>query len=138
MYNSEFVPDFEMAERAQRDAREAMTYAAKYFGRTRYGSVSSIKDIDNILDQIHGSVSASEFPKETTQSFARIFGSYFGEVLRQAHGATWGIDVTFLFGWYYFFVTAQTLSKLGDIGLPMKTERNALITSRPCFLSVEM
>ena len=91
----EFGPDVEMAQRARRDAQEAVMSAARYFEVTLDGSEGSIGSIDAILDRLHRSVVASELPKEATERFAEIFGSYFGEIVRQAHGAVWGIQRSF-------------------------------------------
>jgi hypothetical protein len=91
----EFVPKAEMAEKAQHDAQEAISSGARDFGITLDGSLASIRNVDAILNQIRGLASSPEFTKETTEGFARIFGSYFGEVLRQALGATWGMERIF-------------------------------------------
>jgi hypothetical protein len=89
---TEFVVDIEMAERAQRDAQEAVQIGAKDFGIALDWSVDSIRATDEILDRIHRLVSASELLKEPAERFAEIFGSYFGEVVRRAQGATWGLE----------------------------------------------
>ncbi len=89
---SEFVPDVEMAEEAQRDAQEAVWMAVTYYSVTLDGTVDSIRGIDEILDQLHRMVSASELPQEMASRCAEIFGSYFGERLRLAQGATCGLE----------------------------------------------
>ena len=88
----EFGPDDEIAQRAMRDAQEAILSAARYFDVALDGTEGSISSIDAILDRLHGSVVTSEVSQEAAERFAEIFGSYFGEIIRRAHGGGWGTE----------------------------------------------
>lgn len=90
---AEFVPDAEVAEEAQRAAHEAVRMGEEQYDIHLDGTVESIRGLDEILEHIHDSVSAFEDPRAETTRFAHVFGSYFGEVLRQAHGAIWGFTL---------------------------------------------
>src|SRR5437762_1597877 len=87
----EFNPDAEVAEMTQRAAQRAIQMGEEDFGITLDGTSESIRGLDVILDRMHRSISTATFPEAEAKRLGRVFGSYFGEVLRQEHGATWGI-----------------------------------------------
>jgi|GEM_PF-1648077 len=89
---NEFTPDEEVAVLAKQDALEAIRIGREYHGIHLDGTSASISALDEILDRIHQMVSTAEDPKEPASRFARLFGSYFGEILREEHGAVWGIE----------------------------------------------
>jgi len=84
---SEFIPDDKVAEMTQRAAQRAIQIGTEDFGIHLDGTGDSIRGLDEILDRMR----RSQLPEEEAQRLGRVFGSYFGEILRQAHGAIWGV-----------------------------------------------
>lgn len=54
-------------------------------------SDASIAHVESMLDRLHNEIVQAQPSEETVMGFAKIFGSYVGEVFRRNHGATWGL-----------------------------------------------
>jgi hypothetical protein len=78
---------------AEAYALDAVDFSAKHFAIKLDWSDASIADVEKILGQMNLSY-ANTAPKPTddkVMSFAKVFGSYVGEVYRRNHGGEWGI-----------------------------------------------
>jgi hypothetical protein len=65
--------------------------AARNFGVTLDRSEASVKDVEQILGRLHDEMASAKPPEDAIWTFAKAFGSYIGEVLRQHHGGEWGM-----------------------------------------------
>jgi hypothetical protein len=65
--------------------------AAAPFGVTLDFSEASVRDVESILAKMHEEMSSARPSEEDMWAFAKIYGSYIGEVMRRAHGGTWGV-----------------------------------------------
>jgi hypothetical protein len=93
MQNS-FKPDARVAEIALAYAEDAVDIAARNFGICLDWSESSIRLVERMLEELHNQMPEAQPDEETILTFAKMFGSYIGEVLRRHHGGEWGI-ITF-------------------------------------------
>ncbi|MEZ2310478.1 hypothetical protein AB6809_27930 [Paraburkholderia sp. RCC_158] len=78
---------------AEAYASDAVDFSAKHFATKLDWSDASIADVEKILGQMNLSY-ANTAPKPTddkVMAFAKVFGSYVGEVYRRNHGGEWGI-----------------------------------------------
>lgn len=88
-----FSADPKIQKVAEAYAEDAVDYSAKTFGVKLDWSDESIGKAELVLSKMSASYSAAN-PQPTTEqvmSFAKMFGSYVGEVYRRNHGATWGM-----------------------------------------------
>ncbi len=54
----------------------------------------SIQKVEEILGMLHKQMSNANPSEDKVLTFAKIYGSYTGEVFRKNHGATWGMVTT--------------------------------------------
>jgi hypothetical protein len=90
MQNS-FKPDARVAEIALAYAEDAVDIAARNFGICLDWSESSIRLVERMLEELHNQMPEAQPDEETILTFAKMFGSYIGEVLRRHHGASGGL-----------------------------------------------
>jgi len=76
---------------AEAYAQDAIDFAANQFKITLDWSDSSISQIETVLGKMHESAINDKPTEEQIYQFAKMFGSYVGEVYRRNHRATWGI-----------------------------------------------
>ncbi len=76
-------------------ARSAVDVAKRKFGAVLDGSDASIAVVEQILGKVQSqSVLTAQKPSQPMLwTYAKLFGSYVGEVLRAHHGGEWGISV---------------------------------------------
>src|SRR5438105_3617047 len=85
-----FRPDPDIEEIAKAYSLDAVDIAAKNFDVQLDWSEESIRDVEQILNRLHDSLTQAP-AEETIWVFAKSFGSYLGEVFRKYHGGTWGM-----------------------------------------------
>jgi len=87
-------PTFEanatVAEMATAYALDAVDLAQRNFGTTLDGSEASVAKVEELLGTLHESMPAQNPSADVVGTFAKIFGSYVGEVFRKNHGGVWG------------------------------------------------
>ncbi|MFO1061102.1 MAG: hypothetical protein U1E53_29560 [Dongiaceae bacterium] len=88
-----FSEDPDIRRIAEAYALDAVDVARQNFGEKLDWSEGSIAKVEAMLAILHDSyVTAAQKPgDETVQTFAKMFGSYVGEVYRRHHGGTWGM-----------------------------------------------
>jgi hypothetical protein len=86
-----FEPDDKVRQVAEAYAADAKDFARDHFGVTLDSSDESIECLETILDRFHRELPTAKPSEEKVFQFAKMFGSYIGEVFRNNHGATWGI-----------------------------------------------
>ncbi len=86
-----FQPDPQIAEAAGAYSQDAVDFAARTFGITLDWSDESIRQVEIILGRLHDDIPHARPPENAIWRFAKVFGSYVGEVLRRRHGAEWGM-----------------------------------------------
>jgi hypothetical protein len=55
------------------------------------GATQAFKEVETILNRLHESIINAKPSQDHIYQFAKIFGSYIGEVIRRNHGARWGM-----------------------------------------------
>ena len=88
---TEFNPDPTVEAEALRYAAEAVQSAERYFGVVLNGGGESVARVEQILGRVQEMLAATGLSREAAEPFARLYGSYFGEVVRARYGGTWGI-----------------------------------------------
>jgi hypothetical protein len=106
--NNSFTPDPKLQQMAQAFAADAVAFAEKVTltrppsagraGHVTAGdfkikldySDASIRDVEDILAELHRGLAAAKPSPEQIERHARIFGCYVGETFRRNHKATWG------------------------------------------------
>jgi len=86
-----FEPDSKIERIAEAYALDAVDLAQKRFGVMLDWNDSSIQEVETILKRLHETISRAKPSEEQVLQFAKIFGSYVGEVFRRNHGARWGM-----------------------------------------------
>jgi hypothetical protein len=86
-----FTPDPKIQQVAEAYALDAVDFAKDNFRRTLDWSDKSIGDIEAILGVFHDQLAEAKPDENAIWGFAKMFGSYIGEVYRRNHGAAWGI-----------------------------------------------
>lgn len=86
-----FRNDSQIAEIAEAYALDAIDAAMDNFQITLSFSEDSIREVETILSRLHDQLPVVRPPADTIWTFAKMFGSYIGEVLRRHHGGAWGI-----------------------------------------------
>jgi len=91
--NSRFTSSEAARRSAADDANNLITIAKERFGITLDGSENSIVDLQRVAELARGEMQPwrkfSEWKSERDE-WARLLGSYLGEVLVKQHGAHWG------------------------------------------------
>jgi hypothetical protein len=86
-----FEADDKIRQVAEAYAADAVDLARETFGLTLDWSDDSVRKIEAILDRLHAEMPKAKPTEEQLLQFAKILGSYVGEVFRRNHGATWGM-----------------------------------------------
>jgi hypothetical protein len=89
--NGDFAPDEAIQKVAEAYALDAVDIAKTSFKMDLDFSDQSVTRIEHILDLLHNDIYKSNPTQEQIFNFAKVFGSYVGEVYRRNHGATWGM-----------------------------------------------
>jgi hypothetical protein len=88
----EFEADDRVAQMSGAYALDAVDVAQSNFKTALDGSEESVAVVEEILGVLHESMAADKPPDDLVWKFARIFGSYVGEVMRKNHGGRWGFS----------------------------------------------
>jgi hypothetical protein len=86
-----FRPDDNIARIAAAYCLDCIDVARANFQMELDGSDASIQRVEQMLGQLHDQLPAAKPSQEQIGAFAKMFGSYVGEVFRLKHGAEWGI-----------------------------------------------
>lgn len=74
-------------------AANAVDVAKKKFGAVLDGSDASVAVVEQILGKVQLAIVAQKPSQQMLWTYAKLFGSYVGEVLRTRHGGEWGLSV---------------------------------------------
>ncbi len=90
---SPFTADLEVHQVAEAYALDALDFAERAFHIALDWSDGSVKRVEAILDSLYRQKQTMEPPPtdEQVTTFAKMLGSYTGEVFRRNHGAEWGM-----------------------------------------------
>jgi hypothetical protein len=86
-----FAPDPRIQQIAEAYAIDAVDFAKASFRLTLDGSDESVRHVETILARLHADLPTSKPSEEQIYSFAKLLGSYVGEVYRKNHGGAWGM-----------------------------------------------
>lgn len=86
-----FAEDPKVQQVAEAYAQDAVDFARNQFKLSLDWSDASVAHIEAMLAVLHEQMAAAKPSAEQIFQFAKLFGSYVGEVFRRNHGATWGI-----------------------------------------------
>ena len=86
-----FAEDPKLQQVAEAYAQDAVDFARNQFKLTLDWSDASVAHIETMLAVFHDQMAAANPSDERIFQFAKLFGSYVGEVFRRNHGAAWGI-----------------------------------------------
>lgn len=86
-----FTPDDKIRQIAEAYALDTCDFLRDHFRITLDWSDASIQHIESALDRFHREAAKARPSSEQVMQFAKMFGSYIGEVYRKNHGATWGL-----------------------------------------------
>ena len=86
-----FTPDDKIQKIAEAYALDACDFLRDHFHIILDWSDASIQHIESTLDTFHCEAAKAQPTPEQVMGFAKMFGSYIGEVYRKNHGATWGL-----------------------------------------------
>jgi len=85
-----FKEDSNVLELAQAYSLDAVEYGEKSSMFLTWSDVS-VRRTESILKDLHDEIDSANPSEDQIDTYAKIFGSYIGEVYRKNHGATWGI-----------------------------------------------
>jgi len=86
-----FTPDDKIQKIAEGYSLDAVDFMRDHFHVTLDWSDESIKQVEAVMETMHGDLREAKPTQEQVAQFAKMFGSYVGEVYRKNHGATWGM-----------------------------------------------
>ena len=87
----EFSEDARYLAIAEAYALDAVDFARDNMKIVLDGSDQSIQSLEGILEVFHRELTKAKPSDEQVFGFAKMWGSYLGEVYRKNHGATWGL-----------------------------------------------
>jgi hypothetical protein len=86
-----FTPDDKIQKIAEAYALDACDFLRDHFGITLDWTDASIQHIESVMDRFYREAAQARPTAEQIMGFAKMFGSYIGEVYRKNHGASWGL-----------------------------------------------
>jgi hypothetical protein len=86
-----FTPDAKIQQIAEAFALDACDFLRDNFHITLDWSDASIQHVESAMDRFHREATKAKPTPDQVMQFAKMFGSYIGEVYRKNHGATWGL-----------------------------------------------
>ena len=89
--NETFRPDDTIAEIAAAYSLDCIDIARSNFDTALDGSDASVELVEQMLGRLHEQLPLAKPSPAQIGAFAKMFGSYVGEVFRLKHGGTWGI-----------------------------------------------
>jgi hypothetical protein len=90
----ELYPDHKIQKVAEAYALDACDFLRDHFRITLDWSAASIQQIESALDRFHREAAKTKPSLEQVMQFAKMFGSYIGEVYRKNPVAHWRLDET--------------------------------------------
>ncbi len=90
MSQPSFQCDPSIAKIAEAYSLDAVDMAAANFSVTLDWSEASIRNVEQMLKKLHEELSNAQPSEDSISQFAKMLGSYVGEVLRRNHGGDWG------------------------------------------------
>jgi hypothetical protein len=87
----EFTPDDKIQKIAEGYSLDAVDFMRDHFQTTLDWSDASIEKVEKVMEIFHTDLLKAKPTEDQIQGFAKMFGSYIGEVYRKNHGATWGM-----------------------------------------------
>jgi hypothetical protein len=91
MADEGFVLDDKIRQIAEAYALDAVDFARDGFAFRLDWSDGSIQQIEAILTRMHDEMASAQPTGDQILQFAKMFGSYVGEVFRKNHGGQWGM-----------------------------------------------
>jgi hypothetical protein len=89
-----FAVDDKIREIAEAYALDAVDFARDNFGLRLDWTDAGVEHVEAMLTRLHNEMSSARPSEDQIFTFAKMLGSYVGEVFRRNHGARWGM-VTF-------------------------------------------
>ena len=86
-----FTPDDKIQKIAEAYALDACDFLRDHFRITLDWSDASIQHLESVMDRFQRETAKARPTPEQVMQFAKMFGSYIGEVYRKNHGASWGL-----------------------------------------------
>jgi len=86
-----FTPDDNIRKIAEAYSLDCVDFAKQHFKLKLDWSDGSVREIETMLERFHAESSSAKPTQEQISKFAKVFGSYVGEVFRRNHGAKWGM-----------------------------------------------
>ena len=86
-----FTEDNKIRQIAEAYASDAIDFARSNFKIKLDWSDGSVAHIETMLGLFHDQMAKAKPSEDQVLGFAKMFGSYVGEVFRRNHGATWGL-----------------------------------------------
>jgi hypothetical protein len=86
-----FTKDDKIQEIAEEYSLDAIDFARNHFNIKLDWSDGSVAHIESMLGTFHDQILQAKPSEEQIFEFAKMFGSYIGEVFRRNHEATWGV-----------------------------------------------
>jgi hypothetical protein len=88
--NSTFTPDPKIQQIAKAYSKDAIDWAKKSFRIKLNWKDTSIEQIESMLVSLYNEMANAKPTDEQIYQFAKMLGSYVGEVYCKNHGGTWG------------------------------------------------
>jgi hypothetical protein len=86
-----FTVDDKIRQIAEAYALDTVDYARDTFGLGLDFSDDSIQHVEAMLTRLHDEMASARPSDDQIFQFAKMIGSYVGEVFRRNHGARWGM-----------------------------------------------
>jgi hypothetical protein len=86
-----FTPDDKIQKIAEAYSLDACDFLRDHFQVELDWSDASIQEIEKVMDTFSRRARSAKPTEEQVMGFAKMFGSYVGEVYRKNHGAAWGM-----------------------------------------------
>jgi hypothetical protein len=91
MSDPSFAADPKIQQVAEAYALDAVDYARDQFDLQLDFSDDSVQHVETMLTRLHDEMAGAEPSQDQIFQFAKMLGSYVGEVFRRNHGARWGM-----------------------------------------------
>ena len=86
-----FTADDKIQRIAEAFALDACDFLRDHFRIALDWSDASVQHIESVMDRFHRKAGRARPRPDQVMQFAKMFGSYIGEVYRKNHGASWGL-----------------------------------------------
>lgn len=85
-----FTPDQNIQRVSEAYSLDACDFFRNHFNINLDWTDASIQHVETVMDQFHREAADARPSDDEVMEFAKMFGSYVGEVYRKNHGGTWG------------------------------------------------